>query len=68
MCTSLALPEHALYGRNLDLDTHFDEQVLLAPRGLAFAFRHLPPLPPTRPRRTARSLTTFSSRRSSPGP
>ena len=45
MCTSLALPEHALYGRNLDLDTHFDEQVLLAPRGLAFAFRHLPPLP-----------------------
>ena len=45
MCTSLALPEHALYGRNLDLDTHFDEQVLLAPRGLAFAFRHLPALP-----------------------
>lgn len=33
MCTSLSFPERALYGRNLDLEYHFGEQVVVSLRG-----------------------------------
>lgn len=40
MCTSLALHSHDFYfGRNLDLEYSFGQQVVLAPRGYAFHFR-----------------------------
>ena len=42
MCTSLAFPERGLYGRNLDLEYHFGEQVVLTPRKFPFAFHHHP--------------------------
>lgn len=45
MCTSIAFSDRALYGRNLDLDTPFGEQVVITPREYPFSFRHLPPLP-----------------------
>lgn len=41
MCTSLALPTSnggQLFGRTLDLDTHFGERVVLTPRGYRFGF------------------------------
>ena len=44
MCTSLAFPERGLYGRNLDLEYHFGEQVVLTPRKFPFAFHHHPAL------------------------
>ena len=48
MCTSLALPSPDgthLFGRTLDLDTHFGESVTLAPRRYPFTFDGCPPLP-----------------------
>lgn len=44
MCTSIAFPERELYGRNLDLEYHFGEKVVVTPRSHAFAFRHIEPL------------------------
>lgn len=44
MCTSIAFPERELYGRNLDLEYHFGEKVVVTPRPHAFAFRHIEPL------------------------
>lgn len=44
MCTSIAFPDRALYGRNLDLEYHFGEKVVITPRSHGFAFRHLKPL------------------------
>ena len=32
MCTSIAFSQYALYGRNLDLECGFGEQVAIAPR------------------------------------
>ena len=36
MCTSIALPELGLFGRNLDLEYHFGERVVVSPRGCRF--------------------------------
>lgn len=44
MCTSIAFPERELYGRNLDLEYHFGERIVVTPRGHAFSFRHLEPM------------------------
>ena len=44
MCTSLAFPERGLYGRNLDLEYHIGEQVVLTPRQFPLVFLHHPPL------------------------
>ena len=44
MCTSLAFSSPALFGRNLDLEYSFSEQVAVTPRNHAFSFRHRPPL------------------------
>ncbi len=41
MCTSIALPTpdgRHLFGRTLDLDTHFGERITLTPRGRRFCF------------------------------
>lgn len=47
MCTSLTLPtpNRRLFGRTLDLDTHFGERVTLTPRRYAFAFNGSSPQP-----------------------
>lgn len=45
MCTSIAYSDRGLYGRNLDLDTPFGEQVVITPRDFPFTFHHLPPMP-----------------------
>ena len=44
MCTSIAFPGRQLYGRNLDLEYHFGEEVVLTPRSHPFTFHHRPPL------------------------
>ena len=44
MCTSLSFTRPALFGRNLDLEVSFGEQVAIAPRGFAFPFHHRPPM------------------------
>lgn len=44
MCTSIACMKPALYGRNLDLDTSFGEQLVIVPRAFAFPFRCRPAL------------------------
>lgn len=44
MCTSLSFPGVALYGRNLDLEVSFGEQVAITPRNYPFTFHHRPPL------------------------
>ena len=44
MCTSIAFSQYALYGRNLDLECGFGEQVAIAPRNQAFSFHHREPL------------------------
>lgn len=47
MCTSLTLPipgGYRLFGRTLDLDTHFGERVVLTPRRYPFHFRDMPSL------------------------
>ena len=38
MCTSIAFSQYALYGRNLDLECGFGEQVAIAPRNQVFSF------------------------------
>lgn len=40
MCTSISFSRPALYGRNLDLDVSFGEQIAIAPRELPFHFHH----------------------------
>ena len=37
MCIYIAFPERELYGRNLDLEYHFREKVVVTPRSHAFA-------------------------------
>ena len=52
MCTSLALPSPDgthLFGRTLDLDTHFGEAVTLTPRRYPFTFDGCPLSPVTTP-------------------
>ena len=44
MCTSIAFSQYALYGRNLDLECGFGEQVAIAPRNLVFSFHHREPM------------------------
>ena len=44
MCTSLAFSSPALFGRNLDLEYSFSEQIAITPRNHAFSFRHRPSL------------------------
>lgn len=44
MCTSIAFPGLELYGRNLDLEYHFGEKVVITPRAHGFTFRHLEPM------------------------
>ena len=44
MCTSIAFSQYALYGRNLDLECGFGEQVAIAPRNLVFSFHHQEPM------------------------
>ena len=38
MCTSIAFPARGLYGRNLDLEYHFGEEVVITPRRHPFSF------------------------------
>ena len=43
MCTAFSQASGDLYfGRNLDLDYHYNEQVTITPRGFRFSFRHTP--------------------------
>ena len=45
MCTSIALsPRLGYFGRNLDLEYSFDEEVVVTPRRLPLAFRNSPAL------------------------
>lgn len=44
MCTSISFTKPALYGRNLDLEISFGEQVVIAPREFPFSFHHREPL------------------------
>lgn len=46
MCTSLAIPtpDGRLFGRTLDLDSHFGEHIALTPRRYPFSFRDCYPL------------------------
>jgi choloylglycine hydrolase len=46
MCTALTYkPKHHYFGRNLDLERGFGEQVVITPRNYPFAFRYADPLP-----------------------
>ena len=45
MCTSISFCNRGLYGRNLDLEYHFGEQVVITPRAYEFTFHHHEPLP-----------------------
>ncbi len=45
MCTSISFCDRGLYGRNLDLEYHFGEQVVITPRDYPFTFHHRAPLP-----------------------
>ena len=46
MCTSLSFTSPvALFGRNLDLDVPFGEQVVVTPRNFPFAFHQVPSMP-----------------------
>ncbi len=52
MCTSSTLPlpnGRQLFGRTLDLDAHFNEQVVLTPRGYFFAFGYASTAAPLEP-------------------
>lgn len=43
MCTCVNMTAgHHYFGRNLDLEYHYDEQVVTMPRSFPFAFRHMP--------------------------
>ena len=44
MCTSISFLHPALYGRNLDLETTFGEQVVITPRQHPFRFHHRAPM------------------------
>lgn len=44
MCTSISFCDRGLYGRNLDLEYHFGEQVVITPRAYQFTFHHSEPL------------------------
>ena len=44
MCTSISFCDRGLYGRNLDLEYHFGEQVVITPRDYPFSFHHRDPL------------------------
>ena len=50
MCTSLYVclpnknPSDFLFGRNMDIEAHFDESVIIMPRSYPLVFRCLPPL------------------------
>ena len=44
MCTSVAFWDRGLYGRNLDLEYHFGEEVVITPRECEFVFHHRQPL------------------------
>ena len=43
MCTSISFCDRGLYGRNLDLEYHFGEQVVITPRDYPFSFHHRDP-------------------------
>ncbi len=46
MCTSIAFPAPSpLFGRNLDLETPFGQQVVATPRSFAFHFHRRPAMP-----------------------
>ena len=44
MCTSVSCSDQALFGRSLDLESPFGEQVVIAPREYPFRFHHRLPL------------------------
>lgn len=44
MCTSISFTNPTLFGRNLDLEVSFGEQLAIAPRELPFSFHHREPL------------------------
>lgn len=44
MCTSISLTNPVLFGRNLDLEYSFGQQVVITPRNHPFSFHHHPPL------------------------
>ena len=44
MCTSISFTRPVLFGRNLDLEVSFGQQVAAAPRELEFRFHHRPPM------------------------
>jgi len=46
MCTAISFNQtHHYFGRNLDLEYHYDEQVVITPRRFPFPFRRMPPMP-----------------------
>lgn len=45
MCTSISFTQPPLYGRTLDLEESFGQQVAITPREYPFTFHHCPPLP-----------------------
>ena len=46
MCTAISFSRtHHYFGRNLDLEYHYDEQVVITPRRFPFIFRRMPPMP-----------------------
>lgn len=45
MCTAIALKQNSrFFGRNLDLEYHFNEQIVIAPRNFELKFRHTKPI------------------------
>ena len=46
MCTAISFSSrHHYFGRTLDLEYHYNEQVTITPRNFPFAFRHCKALP-----------------------
>lgn len=46
MCTAICFTKgHHYFGRNLDLEYHYDERVAITPRNFPFSFRRVPSLP-----------------------
>lgn len=46
MCTAIHFSKaHHYFGRNLDLEYHYNEQVVITPRRFPIAFRHAPSMP-----------------------
>ena len=45
MCTAIGFKQKSrLFGRNLDLEYHFNEEVVITPRNFKLEFRHIKPI------------------------